>query len=658
MANTDTLASSITGLRPTETQKKQRRPRATLSKSGGRYLRLGLSYVLLIIGAVVMFFPMLWMLGASFKPPWQILTQPLGFPSEWIHVQAGNTVQGFPLWYYTGDDGERQRVFNVGARRYTTVIDAAGLATVYSVPADELSSTQPTDFEGATLNVREWRSADGPSREVVALARDGANLVIAPLDSLTGAVRQLALADVNSGARVNIELDDFRFQGRALEDEGLTVIALGPESERRVVAPEHAGTSVLLVTAEEVSRVGLREIGETELEHYNLAGRPQDEYYVLLSSGPWQPIIDMDDVRDYASSIPLGELPTDLEMRTFEFAILPVYTMTMEDGSDVEMAVLLQTTTRALIIPVEHTQSIRLSPLGRLVNPFVERLDGVPVRFRDDYEELGDRFEVAIVGQQRDMALIAPRPAMDDAFDVAPGVLRRVLQPRLYIENYIDTLSRDLGGATFVTFFRNSTVLVILNLLGHFLSVTIVAYGFARLRAPGKNILFMILLATMMMPFPVLLIPTYEIFQSMGMINTHWPLFIRAFFGNAFLIFLMRQFFASIPIELEDAARIDGANTLQILWSVMLPLSKPALATLGIFTFWWTWNAFFEPYVYLNSTRLFTVSLGLGFFKSQYTTTYHLLMAASVIAIFPVIALFFFAQRYFIEGIQLSGLKG
>jgi ABC-type glycerol-3-phosphate transport system permease component len=142
------------------------------------------------------------------------------------------------------------------------------------------------------------------------------------------------------------------------------------------------------------------------------------------------------------------------------------------------------------------------------------------------------------------------------------------------------------------------------------------------------------------------------------MINTLWPLFIRAFFGNAFLIFLLRQFFAGIPIELEDAARIDGANTLQILWHVMLPLSKPALATIGVFTFWWTWNSYFEPYVYLSSVKHFTVSLGLGFFKSQYAYNFRFVMAASIIAILPIILIFFFAQRYFIEGIQLTGMKG
>jgi multiple sugar transport system permease protein len=621
------------------------------------YLGLLVTYTLLTMGAIVMFFPMLWMLGASLKPSWQILTQPLSFPSEWVHTQAGSTIQGIPLWYHTDAEGVEQRIFQIGSRRYTTIVNADAITTVLSVPADQLTAASPIDFEGTTLNVRQWTTPEGQTSDVIALARDGDNLVIAPLDQLSGAIRQLALAEVNAGERTNIEREGFRLQGRILEADGLAVITLGPESERQVVAPENAAEAIQLVTTEEITSIGLREVGTTELEHYTLAGQPEDQFYVLLNSGAWQPIIDMNIVREHAYAIPIDQIPAEVEMRSFEYAILPVMPI-VRDGNPAEAVILTRSPSRALVIPVEYTGSVRLSPLGLLSEPFVERVDGLPVRFRDDYEELGIRYDVAIIGDQRDMALIAPQSTMDRAYDVSPAELSRVQEVRLYIENYIDALSRDLGGATFFTFFRNSALLVILNLIGHFLSVTVVAYGFARLRAPGKNVLFMILLATMMMPFPVLLIPTYEIFQSLGMINTLWPLFIRSFFGNAFLIFLLRQFFTSIPTELEDAARIDGASTMQILWSIMLPLSKPALATMGIFTFWWTWNSFFEPYVYLSSTQLFTVSLGLGFFKSQYTYTYHLLMAASVIAIFPIIIIFFFAQRYFIEGIQLTGLKG
>ena len=285
-------------------------------------------------------------------------------------------------------------------------------------------------------------------------------------------------------------------------------------------------------------------------------------------------------------------------------------------------------------------------------------MDGVSVGYREDYMELDERHAIAIVGDRRDMALIAPQSVVTSAFDVPSESLSAVLEINFSIQNYIDALSKDLGGATFFTFFRNSILLVVLNLIGHFFSVTLVAYAFARLRAPGKNFLFMLLLATMMLPSPVMLIPTFEIFQKLGMINTLWPLFIRSFFGNAFLIFLLRQFFMPIPMELEEAARIDGASTLQVLRKIILPLSMPALATVGIFTFWWTWNSFFEPYVYLSSPQQYTVSLGLAFFKGQYNTSFHLLMAASMVVILPIIVIFFFAQRYFIEGIQLTGLKG
>jgi ABC-type glycerol-3-phosphate transport system permease component len=310
------------------------------------------------------------------------------------------------------------------------------------------------------------------------------------------------------------------------------------------------------------------------------------------------------------------------------------------------------------VIPIDAATTLRLTPLGKLAQPFVANMDGMSVSYRDDYVEHDERQSVAIVGDRRDMTLVVPQSAVSKAFDVPSESLTAVLVPNFSIQNYVDALSKDLGGANFITFFRNSGLLVALNLIGHFLSVTIVSYAFARLRAPGKNFLFMVLLSTMMLPFTVMLIPQFEIFQAMGMIDTLWPLFIRSFFGNAFLIFLLRQFFMAIPIELEEAARIDGANTLQVLVRIILPLSLPALATVGIFTFWWTWNSFFEPYVYLSSPQNYTVSLGLAFFKGQYNTSFHLLMAASMVVILPIIAAFFFAQRYFIEGIQMTGLKG
>ncbi len=631
----------------------------SLSRSTGRRIGSIITYTLLFLGAVVMIFPLFWMFTSSFKPEWQILTQPpIWIPSEWIHAQAGNTTQEFPLWTAPDPDGQRQEVIKVGVRRFTTVIDASALPELLSVPADQLSGAQPTSVGDVVFNVRDWTADDGSLQQVVALARDGDNLVVATVDALLPIASIRPLDEVNAGSRANLEVGDYRLQGREFEDEGLTLIPLGPESELTVVAPKDVASAATLVPAEALEDAGPVSFGNTELPVYTLTGQPAEERYILLSSESWQPIIDLEQARSAGFAVPNAELGGNREMRTVNGVSMPVDTVTLDNGTQVEVVLLVETSTQSFVIPVDRATTLRLTPLGKLALPFVANVDGVSVQYRDDYEEHGERQVVAIVGQRRDMALVAPQSAVTNAFDAPSQSLSPVLTPQLHIQNYIDALSKDLGGATFFTFFRNSALLVILNLVGHFISVTLVAYAFARLRAPGKSFLFLLLLSTLMLPFPVLLIPTYEIFQKLGMINTLWPLFIRSFFGNAFLIFLLRQFFMGIPVELEDAAKIDGANTLQVLWHVMLPLSKPALATIGIFTFWWTWNSFFEPYVYLNSVYNFTVSLGLAFFKGQYTTSFHLLMAASMVVVLPIIAIFFFAQRYFIEGIQLTGLKG
>jgi multiple sugar transport system permease protein len=213
---------------------------------------------------------------------------------------------------------------------------------------------------------------------------------------------------------------------------------------------------------------------------------------------------------------------------------------------------------------------------------------------------------------------------------------------------------------TYVPFGRytlNTLFIASMTIFGHLLSCTLVAYAFARLRAPGKDILFLIMLATMMLPYPVTMIPIYIGFESMGWVNTFLPLIVPAFFGSPFYIFLMRQFFLTLPVELEDAARIDGANTPQIIWHVILPISKPALATVAIFTFQASWNDFLGPLIYLHDQTKYTVSLGLSFFRSSYDVRWAYLMAASLVTMLPVIILFFLAQRLFIEGITLTGIK-
>jgi ABC-type glycerol-3-phosphate transport system permease component len=213
---------------------------------------------------------------------------------------------------------------------------------------------------------------------------------------------------------------------------------------------------------------------------------------------------------------------------------------------------------------------------------------------------------------------------------------------------------------TYVPFGRytlNTLFIASMTIFGHLLSCTLVAYAFARLRAPGKDLLFLILLATMMLPYPVTMIPIYIGFESVGWVNSFLPLIVPAFFGSPFYIFLMRQFFLTLPVELEDAARVDGANTLQIIWHVILPISKPALATVAIFTFQASWNDFLGPLIYLHDQTKYTVSLGLSFFRSSYDVRWAYLMAASLVTMLPVIILFFLAQRLFIEGITLTGIK-
>jgi len=214
---------------------------------------------------------------------------------------------------------------------------------------------------------------------------------------------------------------------------------------------------------------------------------------------------------------------------------------------------------------------------------------------------------------------------------------------------------------TYVPFGRyslNTLFIAVMVIVGHLLSCTVVAYAFARLRAPGKNALFLVLLATMMLPYPVTMIPIYVGFNSLGWVNSFLPLIVPAFFGSPFYIFLLRQFFLTLPADLEDAARVDGANILQLLWHVILPISKPALATVAIFTFQATWNDFLQPLIYLHDQSLYTVSLGLNFFRSSYDVRWGYLMAASLVTMLPVILIFFLAQRLFIEGITLTGLKG
>ena len=212
---------------------------------------------------------------------------------------------------------------------------------------------------------------------------------------------------------------------------------------------------------------------------------------------------------------------------------------------------------------------------------------------------------------------------------------------------------------TFSTFLRNTLMVCVLGVIGAVLSNALVAYSFARIRWRGRNVMFALTLATMMIPFPVLMVPLYGVFKSLGWIGTLKPLWVPAFFANAFNIFLMRQFFRTIPEELSEAARIDGCSEWAIFWRIILPLSRPVLMVVALFHFLGAWNDFMGPLLYLTRKHTFTLAIALQNYSSQHGgVQWHHLMAASAIVILPIIVLFFFTQKTFIKGIATTGIKG
>ncbi len=210
----------------------------------------------------------------------------------------------------------------------------------------------------------------------------------------------------------------------------------------------------------------------------------------------------------------------------------------------------------------------------------------------------------------------------------------------------------------FLQYLMNTLTICVFSLIGNLLSSAVVAYGFSRIKWWGRDILFLVMLSTLMLPYQTTMIPLYIIFRKLGWIGTFYPLIVPAFFGSAFSIFLLRQFFLTIPFELSDAALIDGCNELQTFLKIMLPLAKPALATVGLFTFLGTWNDFMGPLIYLTDESTYTLALGLQQFQGRYDTPWALVMGVASIMVIPVVVLFFFTQRTFIQGITLTGIKG
>lgn len=281
-------------------------------------------------------------------------------------------------------------------------------------------------------------------------------------------------------------------------------------------------------------------------------------------------------------------------------------------------------------------------------------------------------YTVELDGGQHELALIKiaegygtfldPANPNAESQEIRMKFAEPVLEVGLRRQNYPDairTANRPSLGVSFWTYVQNSGVIAILAIIGTLFSCSLAAYGFARIRWPGRDLAFYLVLSTLMLPFQVTMIPLYLFFTGrLGWGNTFLPLVVPTFFGNAFDIFLLRQFFRTVPEELADAARVDGASELRIFWNIMLPLSVPVLATITVFTFLWAWNDFQGPLIYLTDPRRFTMALGLKDYQQQHSVAWNQLMAASVMFTVPIVVLFFFAQRTFIQGVKLTGLKG
>jgi multiple sugar transport system permease protein len=222
-------------------------------------------------------------------------------------------------------------------------------------------------------------------------------------------------------------------------------------------------------------------------------------------------------------------------------------------------------------------------------------------------------------------------------------------------ENFQRVLTESMP---FLRYMLNTTVVVVGNVLGVLISCSLVGFGFARMRFRGSRILFSILIITMLIPWQVLMVPQFLMFFKIGWYGTYLPLIVPSFGGTAFFIFLIRQYMRTIPRDLDDAARVDGLNTWQIFWRIILPLSTPVLTVCAVFTFLWNWNNLLGPLLYLDSDEKFTVAIGLANLVTRSDTPWNLMMAANLLSIIPPIVVYFFAQRKLIGGIASVGLKG
>lgn len=228
------------------------------------------------------------------------------------------------------------------------------------------------------------------------------------------------------------------------------------------------------------------------------------------------------------------------------------------------------------------------------------------------------------------------------------------LPDRFNLDNYV----RMFASIPFFRYLKNTLIIVVFNMIGSVASCSLIAYGFSRLRWPGRDKVFILVLITMVLPYQVTLIPLYLMYTKMKWVGTFLPLIVPCFFGNGFYIFLFRQFFVGIPKEMSEAARIDGANEFGIYAKLIMPISKPVIASVCILAFTRSWNDFLGPLVFLGDDKLYTLSLAASMLKSPLNPNWAMLLTLGVVMVVPVFILFFVMQKYFIQGISMSGIKG
>ncbi len=273
-------------------------------------------------------------------------------------------------------------------------------------------------------------------------------------------------------------------------------------------------------------------------------------------------------------------------------------------------------------------------------------------------------YNIPVNGVTRQLAMLKKAPnnmaiffnpdKPDEQYTLPLASGTRMYKVAIHWENY----PKGLTVVPFMKYLQNTLVIVISTTIGVIISCTLVAYGFSRFRARWLDAFFLILLSTIMLPAQVTLIPTFVLFSKLGWYDTYLPLIVPAFFANAWDVFLLRQFFMTVPIEMDEAARIDGANPFQILLYVLIPQAWPALATVSIFHFLWAWNDFFGPLIYIQTQSKWTIALGLQSFSALYSRQITQMMAASTVTMLPCLIIFFVAQRLFIQGVVVSGVKG